>query len=282
VEGRWGVNEAQWLVSEDAGAMLAHLYGKASDRKLRLFACACARQVWHLLSDERSRRAVEVAERFADGEATEAQRQEAHAGACSDDGGWLQVCILRPSSLFETGTVGAVSGRVTGLGLSRTTQAAILRDVVGNPWRPAPSEPCTECSGGCVPTDRDDNTCPCCRGAGRRFPRAWLTPVALGIARRAYGERPAAACPRCDGGRKLAGVDRAAFEKSPLSPEDLCCLCHGAGRVGDGTLDHATLAVLADALEEAGAGDADLLGHLRGPGPHVRGCFALDALLGKG
>ena len=41
------------------------------------------------------------------------------------------------------------------------------------------------------------------------------------------------------------------------------------------------LPVLADMLEEAGCTDADLLGHLRGPGPHVRGCFAVDALLGR-
>jgi hypothetical protein len=42
------------------------------------------------------------------------------------------------------------------------------------------------------------------------------------------------------------------------------------------------LPILADALEEAGATDAPLLGHLRGPGPHVRGCWAVDLLLGKG
>jgi hypothetical protein len=41
------------------------------------------------------------------------------------------------------------------------------------------------------------------------------------------------------------------------------------------------LPVLADALEEAGCSDADLLGHLRGPGAHVRGCFVVDQLLGK-
>jgi hypothetical protein len=48
-----------------------------------------------------------------------------------------------------------------------------------------------------------------------------------------------------------------------------------------GHLDQARLGVLADALEDAGCGDADLLGHLRGPGPHVRGCHVLDLLLGK-
>jgi hypothetical protein len=48
-----------------------------------------------------------------------------------------------------------------------------------------------------------------------------------------------------------------------------------------GTLDALSLAVLADALEEAGCDDPAVLGHLRGPGPHVRGCHVLDALLGK-
>src|SRR5262249_50038156 len=48
-----------------------------------------------------------------------------------------------------------------------------------------------------------------------------------------------------------------------------------------GTLDNGRLAVLADALEESGCTDAELLGHLRGPGPHVRGCYALDLMLGK-
>jgi len=41
------------------------------------------------------------------------------------------------------------------------------------------------------------------------------------------------------------------------------------------------LPILADALEDAGCADADLLGHLRSPGPHVRGCWALDLVLGK-
>ena len=42
------------------------------------------------------------------------------------------------------------------------------------------------------------------------------------------------------------------------------------------------LPVLADALEDAGCANAELLAHLRSPGPHVLGCWALDALLGKG
>jgi hypothetical protein len=41
------------------------------------------------------------------------------------------------------------------------------------------------------------------------------------------------------------------------------------------------LPILADALADAGCDDGDILGHLRGPGPHVRGCWALDLVLGK-
>jgi hypothetical protein len=39
--------------------------------------------------------------------------------------------------------------------------------------------------------------------------------------------------------------------------------------------------ILGDALEEAGCTDADILAHLRSPGPHVRGCWILDLILGK-
>jgi hypothetical protein len=48
-----------------------------------------------------------------------------------------------------------------------------------------------------------------------------------------------------------------------------------------GELDPARLSILADALEEAACTDADILDHLRGPGPHVRGCWPIDLLLAK-
>jgi hypothetical protein len=41
------------------------------------------------------------------------------------------------------------------------------------------------------------------------------------------------------------------------------------------------LPILADALEEAGCDNTDVLGHCRGPGPHVRGCWVVDLILGK-
>ena len=72
----------------------------------------------------------------------------------------------------------------------------------------------------------------------------WQTPVVLSLAQAAYEER--------------------------VSPDP--------GRPGWLTLDPTRLLVLADALEEAGADEPELLDHLRRPGEHVRGCWCVDLL----
>ena len=53
------------------------------DRQARLFACWCVRQVWHLLTDGRSRAAVDVAERYAAGDATQDELKAAAAEAAA-------------------------------------------------------------------------------------------------------------------------------------------------------------------------------------------------------
>jgi hypothetical protein len=61
------MTEAEWLACTDPEAMLLFLGGGLSDRKARLFACACFRRVWGLIVKEVSRAAVEAAESYADG-----------------------------------------------------------------------------------------------------------------------------------------------------------------------------------------------------------------------
>jgi hypothetical protein len=71
------MNEQDWLTSTDPEAMLEHLGHRADPRKLRLFGCACCRRIWPLLTDSRSKLAVEVAEAFADGNTTERELKDA-------------------------------------------------------------------------------------------------------------------------------------------------------------------------------------------------------------
>ena len=61
------MTEVEWLEAADPEAVAEFVYQSASNRQLRLIACGCCRMMWDWLSDERSRAAVEVSERFADG-----------------------------------------------------------------------------------------------------------------------------------------------------------------------------------------------------------------------
>jgi hypothetical protein len=73
-----------------------------------------------------------------------------------------------------------------------------------------------------------------------------------------------------------------------LPPRDAAWLTASgglAGRLATGIYEErrfTELPILADALEDAGCQETRLLEHLRGPGPHERGCWALDVVLGKG
>lgn len=75
------MTEQEWLECAEPTRMLEFLRCKVSERKLRLFAVACCRQIWSLLVDDRSRKAVEIAEKFVDGMATADERQKAAENA---------------------------------------------------------------------------------------------------------------------------------------------------------------------------------------------------------
>src|SRR5258708_1752531 len=74
------MDEAEWLKCDKRELMLGFVEANTSNRKLRLFACACVRQKWSLLSDA-LRAGVEVAENYADIKATEGDLSRAHTSA---------------------------------------------------------------------------------------------------------------------------------------------------------------------------------------------------------
>jgi hypothetical protein len=75
------MTKAEWLECGEPEVMLSFLRSRVSDRKLRLFAVACCRHIWPLLIDDRSRQAIELAERFAERHASRAERVAARTAA---------------------------------------------------------------------------------------------------------------------------------------------------------------------------------------------------------
>ncbi|OAI48648.1 hypothetical protein AYO44_06710 [Planctomycetaceae bacterium SCGC AG-212-F19] len=75
------MTDAEWLACADPRPMLEFLRGKVSDRKLRLLAVGCCHRISHLLTDPRSRTAVEIAERYADGAVASTDMERAYCEA---------------------------------------------------------------------------------------------------------------------------------------------------------------------------------------------------------
>ena len=150
------MTEAEWLAGDDPRPMLRFVEGKASNRKLRLFACAGCRRVWKSLYLKPVRQAVEAAEQFADGGITAVelhyaleQAFKSYTQACqrnfhklSSDLGYaiksykmmLAASMAVPAPLQVILTDAPPPDE----GIFRTMfDPVLLRDVVGNPFRPA-------------------------------------------------------------------------------------------------------------------------------------------------
>lgn len=216
------MTEREWLESADVQQMLNFVRTKTTQRKKRLFCCACCRLIWEDILNEASRRAVAASERYADGLLPikelhpirgEAIRVAADRQNLAVANRWrtdLTVTSRAANAAAESATIevnarvvaGQVSEVVTTTGRSAALVADVLREVVGNPFR-------------------------------------------------------------------LIEVDRRFRTRTVLAL---------AERASDANF--AILPVLADALEETGFSEPSLLAHLRDPGPHHRGCWAVDAVLG--
>lgn len=219
------MTEAEWRNSKDPTPLLTYLKDRLSERKMRLLACACCRQIWEHLPDLRSQQGVEVAERFADDLASPRDLAKAHNNALAAKGEAMWA-VYWATSTRASGPIVNVFEKAAEAPAKRAAQkthkadtyvaiqaesmieqAELVREVVGNPFRePWMSQGLLGWEGGL------------------------LAHLANGI----YQER--------------------AFDRMPY---------------------------LGDALEEAGCDDREVLDHCRAGGPHVRGCWVIDQLLGK-
>jgi hypothetical protein len=210
------MTEQEWLACTDPKPMLMFLRGKASDRKLWLYAATFFRRIQyglhcgeykHILQEskagDRLDRAIEVTEGFADGEVSDEERAAAWCewifAQENPPTDWSPMRAVVGGAAWDAAEVGCIAGV-----LGDTQAVPVLRDLFGNPFRPVTPHP------------------------------GWLTPKVVKLTRPIYDEK--------------------AFDHLP---------------------------VLADALEEAGCHDPDILAHCRQPGEHVRGCWLVDLLLGK-
>jgi hypothetical protein len=147
--GGRAMTEAEWLAATDPTPMLKFMQGRASGRKLRLLAVACCRRIWHLLVDEQSRNAVDVAERFADGLTGETQRQTAADAAMLARFGLEQQMITEypaeavnftiASDLPVNAAAAAFYAAVEEQG--QVSQVQLTHDIFGNPFRPVTFSP---------------------------------------------------------------------------------------------------------------------------------------------
>jgi len=260
------MTEEEWLTCTDPAQMLDFLRdgGRASDRRLRLFACACCRGMWEHLEDERSRQVVEVAERLADGRATQEELTAAGALAETARAEAEEVANRAMNAMFHGDFLWYAHENAKRF----ATRSAVL----------VASDPVGESVAAVVENSINIAATQCTAQLEAAW-WGWDVPAAR-------AERDAVV----SAARKLrCGVIRDVFGTLPFRPITLdpSWLAWGEGTVSEiATAIYEERAfdrmgILADALEEAGCTDPEILAHLRGHEPHVRGCWVVDLLLGK-
>jgi hypothetical protein len=233
------MTEQEWSVAVESNTMLRFLCEqsnivrrKAGRRKLRLFGCACCWKMSDQMTDARSRAAVEVAERLADGRASASEGDDARGRAHQ-----AVISVIWTSEELARERLGRDQ--------RRAAQAAymVLENQYGNfAW------------------------------AGL----AWACDEGDPAGHRAYldEQREQAATLRCIFGPLL-------FRRIAVDPAWTTVTVKQLAQSIYNDRGFERMPILADALEEAGCTNVDILAHCREPGPHARGCWVVDLLLGK-
>jgi hypothetical protein len=255
------LTEVEWDRCTQPQKMLLALRasGRASDRKLRLFAAACCRRIWPHLRDKRSRRVVEVSEEYADGRTT---RRKLNAAWDRADMAAEGIHLSGAGDVDQSPSQAAAA-------LRPDLDAALVAELAA--------------------------ATPGAIARGAAYERIWQTPGKGSKERWAEDDAVRRAAEAEEGQAQanlLRDIFGSPFRDPPPIPPGVFVWQEGTiirmataiyyeRDLPSGHLGPQRLAVLADALEDAGCQDAGLLEHLRGGGVHVRGCFAVDLVLGR-
>jgi hypothetical protein len=281
------MTEAEWLKSTDPQAMLEFLRGtrKATDRKLSLFRVACCRRVQPLLTPDYvrdCRNAIDAREQCADGRVAEEQVRSAEFAA-GDTAADATFSVAHPGD--ADGYAAAEAAHATARCVTHLDEPATAALAADFAARAAAYHGVAQA---------DDASVAAITAAWTGRPKQgyvpWGADAAAVAATPAYLAGHAAECAaqaallRCLFGnpfRPLPRVDADVLGWRDGTVARLAQAAYEVRTMPSGHVDPARLAILADALEDAGSMEAELLAHLRSPGPHVRGCVAVDLLLNR-
>ncbi len=263
------MTEAEWLVCNEPTAMLGSLRCPVSERKLHLFACGCCRAVWECIPLGLHRKLVDVAEQCADGRLGHGilELVEKRARAQS---------ALPNEAIHGAFAALAVTNVIGWWAASRTLLAA--REAVCK-WAVTVAS-----TGELHPTSAVATAAVRAWGtewARRNAEPAWSWNNIWPEAAQAAGDAAHAAaeqmfanvlrCLFCNSFRPTS------FEPAWLTPTVLAL----TAQMYD-SRDFGAMPILADALQEAGCDNDDVLCHCRDTStPHARGCWVVDAVLSK-
>jgi hypothetical protein len=267
------MNEELWLTSGKPGPMLEFLKGTGTPRfrKFRLFSVACCRRIWRLMTDERSCRAVTSMERHADRAIPAAEWTAYYEEASSIYGELIRRAhTLRNERNHIADCPAEALCQAAAAANHLMVPASRLTDLPGNPMEVSSAAAHAVC---------------------------FAEGMEHGIVLTHYGEEnsgimlAAKEAEEANQVRLLRCIFGNPFRPIPPLPSALFLWNDGlivrmANAIYDdrslpsGEFGRDRVAVLADALEEVGA-DAFLVEHLRGAGPHVRGCVVVDMLTNR-